>query len=277
MKRIKTLVLAASAVFALGAVTSTPAQASEGPFYKLCKKVAAGLNGEFKDNECKEPGVTLNGWNKIRLLEKETSELEGKMQSEEFVFANGVQTARCKKLKIEKGAVLVGSTGANAGTGEGTGVFEECTVEGNGVGCEVEGKEIKSEPIRGTLGFAKEKVEKGDVHLVMFEPVTGSILAKLRFVGAACSLKIATVEGKIGAQLDNGKRESLKLEENEEFSAKGLVRLPTTLITGVWVEKEGKREKMAMGIKSFGKTATKFEGETSYMLMNGEHMGVFSK
>jgi hypothetical protein len=274
MKRIRILALVGLAVFALGAITSTAAQASEGPFYKICKKVE---KGEFKDNECKEPGTTLNGWNKIRLLEKETNEFSAKMQSKEFVLSNGVQTLKCKKLKVNAGAVIRGSTGANASGGEGTGTFEECTIEGNGAGCEVENKEIKTEPVKATLDFSKEKVEKGDVHLIMFEPVTGTVLTKLKFVGGGCTLKTATVEVKVGAQLDNGKQELLKLEENEELSETGLVRFPSTLIKAEWTEKAGKREEVKMGVKSFGKAATKIEGEISHTLVSREHMGVFSK
>jgi hypothetical protein len=277
MRRIRILVLAALAVFALGAFTSTAAQASEGPFYRVCQKVAAGLNGSFMDNECTKPGTTLNGWNKIRLMEKETTEIEAKAASKEFVLANGVQTLRCKKMTVEKGAVIIGSTGANAGGGEGVGVFEECTIEGNGAGCEVEGKKIKTEPVKVTLDFAKEIPVKGDVHLIMFAPVTGNVLTKLKFVGTGCTLITATIEGKGGGQLDNGKQELLKLEENEELSAKNLVRFPTTLIKEEWVEKGGKREKIAMGIKSFGKAVTKAEGELTGTLVSGNHFGVFSK
>jgi hypothetical protein len=277
MKRIRTLVVAAVlTMLALGAITSTAAQASEGLFYRICKKVGTGLNGEFKDNECKEKLTTLNGWNKIRLLENETSEIEGKMQSKEFVFANGVQTIKCQKLKVEKG-IIVGSTGANASGGEGVGVFEECTIEGNGQACEVEGKQIKTEPVRATLDFAKEKVEKGDVHLIVFEPASGAVFAKLKFTGTGCSVRTTTVEGKVGGQLDNGKQELLKLEENEELSTKGLISFPATLIKEEWVEKAGKREKVALSIKALGKAATKFEGKISSMLVNGDHAGVFSK
>jgi hypothetical protein len=274
MKRIRILVLAALAVFALGAISSTAAQASEGPFYRICEKVA---EGKFKDIECKEPGTAAPGWNKIRLEEKQTHEITVAMSSKEYVLANGVQTLRCKKQKAEKGAVIVGSTGMNAGGSEETLVFEECTVEGNGAGCKLEGEKIKTEPIKNTLDFAKEKVEKGDVHLIMFEPVTTTVFTKLKFEGVGCTLKTATVEGKVGAQLDNGKQELLKLEENEELSEKNLVRFPATLLKEEWVEKGGKREKVALSLKSFGKAATKFEGETSIILVGGDHWGVFSK
>jgi hypothetical protein len=272
MNRIRILLLAAFAMFALSAITSTAAQAaSEGPFYRICEPQTGGF---WEDNECSKTGAK-KAFEKIRLLAGQTRNIELEMHSEEYVLANGVQTLKCKKQKAESGTII-GSTGANAGTSEEVILFEECTVEGNGAGCEVENKTIKTEPVKNTLDWSKEVPAKGDVHLIMFQPVAGAVFTKLKFVGVGCTLKTATVEGKVGAQLDNGKKELLKLEENEELAELGLVTFPATLITTEWVEKEGKHEKVSMSLKSFGKAATKFEGKTRIKLVGGAHWGVFS-
>jgi hypothetical protein len=273
MTRIRILFLAAVAVSALSAIMSTGAQAaSEGPFYRICEPKTGGI---WEDNECSKTGAK-KAFEKIRLLAGETRNIELSMHSEEYVLANGLLTIKCKKQKAESGRII-GSTGANPGTSEEVILFEECTVEGNGVGCEVENKAIKFEALKNTLDWSKETPAKGDVHLIMFQPVTGGVWGKLKFVGAGCTFKTATVEGKVGAQLDNGKKELLKLEENEELTELGLFTFPTTLIKTEWVENEGKREKVEMGLKMAGKGFTKFEGKTRIKLVGGAHWGVFSK
>jgi hypothetical protein len=162
------------------------------------------------------------------------------MTSAEYVMANGIQTVRCKKHKTET-ASIIGSTGANAGFDEGFIVFEECVVEGNGTACEPTGGKIVSNALKDTLAFSNKTSVKGEPLLQMIAPTKGSVLAKLKFEGAGCTVTETLVEGSALGEVLVSSKESLKLEEDESEGPADFPQLSTTLVKTAWIEEEGVR------------------------------------
>jgi hypothetical protein len=258
MKRIRILVLAVVTVCAASAITATAVQASEGPFYAYCEQVEPGT-GKYKEALCKELGG-VSEFEKFKMLGFEFRTLEGKLHSTEFVIENGALIIICKKLHLEK-ATIKGSAAKNPGTSEEVMVLEECAVGGNGTPCKIVGSKITTEPLKNTLAFSKNGPAKGDIHLVFYEAVKPSLLAKIKFEGAGCVLLETPLEGTVGGQLDNQAKELLKLEENETLGEIALVTFPTALIKADWIEKEGALKEVTASMTLGPKKVTKFEGK----------------
>lgn len=265
MRRIRMLALTALSVFALGALTATAAQASEGPFWSICEEVAAGT-GKYKDAKCTEK-VEKGNFEKKRLKAGEARELTAEIKAGTvFKLSNGVQTLECTALKL-KGGKAIGSTGATAGTNEEVIEFEGCTVKGNGEGCKVVGGNITTKTVISTLEFSKQVTERGDIHLVLFAPVKQPFV-EIHFEGPNCIFLVTSVEGSVDAELDNALKEPLKLEENEILGQIGLITFPKVKIKESWKEKEGTRKPNTASLKVFGVAAKEFTGESIIRMFN---------
>lgn len=99
------------------------------------------------------------------------------------MLTSGTFKITCAKTHLEK-AELIGSSGNNAGTSNETFVFEECSVEGNGKGCEVEGGKITTNSLKNTLAFTNATSTQGEIILIYFTPSSGAVLGKVKFTDA---------------------------------------------------------------------------------------------
>ena len=221
MRRLRVIVLAALALFAWSIVVASAAHAEKGPFWSLCTE-QTGKKFEFEDKECTKKSPTKEGlFEKVRLLEKETKEIEAKA-GEPFVLEGTGVKIECKALKLKKGAVILGSTGNNFGSSEEVIEFEECSATGNGEPCEVTGKKIVTEPVHDELDFETKELKTGEKLLVFFTPVKGNVFVKIKFTGEGCKLKEGAVEGSVAGEAWQGKKAVLlgseKLAEINEVA-----------------------------------------------------------
>src|SRR4029077_229959 len=143
MSRIRLILLAALAVFAVAAVTSASASALE--WYR-CFPVTPGT-GKFEDNHCQKPGGTkefekelIKGLLKIIAKQTESYTLEGKL-------AGVTVEIKCEEQKAT-GSIHNGLTGKDLEPGKGSQIlvglglinneFKKCKVEKPaGQGCKV--------------------------------------------------------------------------------------------------------------------------------------------
>jgi hypothetical protein len=175
MKGTQITVLAVLSVLALGAIAATAAQANEGPFWKT---------------------------EKARLIEGGKQPFESKTVKE-AVFKFKMVEIKCPAQKA-KNANLIGSTGANAGSGEAVIELEKCTVTGNGATCKVAKKgTIESTPLSMKLAF--ETVSRIGTIFVFLKPVSGAVFFKLELEGE-CTFPSLNVEGALAVEvLSEGK------------------------------------------------------------------------
>jgi hypothetical protein len=213
----RSALIALVAVFALGALATTAAQAAEGPFYKV-----AG----------------------VRLKAGEKSSLQAKASKNYQIWAwGGSINFDCKQQKLAKGAVVVGSTGANPGTSQEIIEFSECRVEGDGYACGLEGGKLTTTEVSQELAY--ETKERTGKILVLFKPVSklpGAYFVKpFHLVGQECKVKEMFFEGSVAAELWNGgKAVEVGKEPVEGLTSE--VNFPEPTIKSLWVEKEGKIE-----------------------------------
>jgi hypothetical protein len=279
MKRITIVGLCALATLALVAIAATAAQAQEGPFWKVCQK---HVGGPFKNNQCKEEGPPLE-WAPLRLEKGEKGEMTGK-NAGNFVLASGKTTITCKKLKFQKGATIIGSTGANFGSSEETIEFEECVVTGEGsfckpysekvVGTKEEGV-IRTQILVNKLSYPKETLVEGEKLLVLFVPKTPGVLAKIKFFGKGCTLGVEVLlEGSIAGEAWQGG--AAVLLGKEELSLTNEVNFPNEPIGLAQVEVEGEKSKVEPKM-TFGKALATLQGRYVAELTSKEAWGVFNK
>jgi len=270
------------AVLAFGTIAATAAQA-EGPFYQLCKKVAAGEKSRYNEKCAKL--VAEGGWELNRLINPATKEIEAEATVGFELAVTGI-TLKCSKLSLEKGSVLNGSTKGNAGTSLEVIIFTGCTVTGNGEKCEVTNGEIKTVPVRNTLDKENQTSVLGEKYLVSFAPKSGSIFVEVKFTGAKCKVPTTTIElgkeAKLGVAgiADNEAQHAveLKVESTETYGLSNLVEFPATLLEKEWVEEGGVAKEVKEKLSAFGKPVTKFVGKSKITLTGaskGETWGVF--
>lgn len=283
MGRFRMLGVTALAVLALGAIVATAAQATEGPFYKICTKVPAGT-GKFESAAC----VTEGGgkeFEKLALREGSPAVEGAVVTAFKLVGPGGTVKITCNKQKLEN-AALVGAAKGNAGTSVETIVFEECKVEGNGASCEpfseqFESKKelgvIRSVPVTNTLDYPKEKPAKGDVVLVLFQPVKGTVFSNIKFTGTACNAASIAVEGSVAGEAQTSTGVHVTVEETEPIEEKGRVNFPSTLIKADWVEEGGKTKEVKPSLKVAGVAAEKFTGTSEVKLSGKQAWGVVTK
>jgi hypothetical protein len=268
------------AVFVFVAIAATPAEAIEGPFYQRCKNVGAG-NGNFEDNECSNAGGAKE-WEKFRLLAG-FPQIEGAAEKEFVLVGVGI-TKKCKKLKLEA-AALVGEPPGNAGWSVEAIVFEECTVEGNGVPCEVyseqnQGKKelgvIRTTPLTNTLDFPNAAPAIGDALLVYFAPVKGTVIAALKFTGAGCKVTSLILEGSVAGEALNSKKEPVKIGQTEVLGEVNYVNFPKAFIKNDFIEEAKVLKAVKPSLKMDGIAATEFKGTMEVKLATKEHWGIFT-
>jgi hypothetical protein len=232
------------AVFVMSAVVATSAEAAEGPFYK-----ASGA----------------------RLKAGESSELKASV-SKAYVMTWGTFKFACTAQKLAAGAKIIGSSGASAGTGEETIVFEGCTVEGNGSGCELENKKITTTAIGSELAYgAKERAGKV---LSLFKPVSGSVFATLKFVGT-CAINTMVLEGSVTAEAWSGAK-AVEVGKEPAEAVANEVKFPETSIKKVWIEKARRLEEKKPVLQGFGKVLT-IVGGSELTLAGEPRWSVFTR
>jgi hypothetical protein len=235
------------AMFAMSAVGATAASAAEGPFYKITG---------------------------VRLLAGESREVKAKLESKEFIFIQ--QTfiwIRCTKQKLGAGAEILGSTGANAGSGKETLVFEGCSAEGNGSACRLENETITTTTLSSQLVYAS-KERTGKV-LVLFKPVSGSIFATLKFTGAGCIAEKTLVSGSVAAEVFSGGQAVEVGKESEAIANE--VNFPTTLIKHVWVESNGVLQEQKPVLKYGNSNFSSVTGKSELTLAAESRWGIYTK
>jgi hypothetical protein len=279
MRRIRVLLAALLAVFAFGVVMSATAEAKEGPFWSECAK----KSGEKPCEEYKRIG---KGETRIALTKATVT----------FTLGTATQKLVCTAMEQQ------GNNNAYNGSAAGTAgsvllklSFKGCTVEKNGEGCEVEGKEINTEEIKGTLDKENKAAVKGEKFLISFAPKKGAVFVKVKFTGAKCTITETAIElsgtnklgvaGIVDLEKSNtafeGTHEPVKLEENETLQKVMLTNFPKTLLKKEFVENGGVVEEVTEGLSAFGKAATEFKGHAQADMWNNKNeevtdWGVFS-
>ncbi len=223
MKGLKAMTIALLALFALGGVAASAAQAEEeAPFWSI--EAARLKAAEF------EP-FTLR------------SEEGGLTRTKKFTLTSEAgEVVTCTKQTLAVGAKLIGSGVGNPGTSEETFQFSGCTVEKNGAGCTVEGEKFNTATLLNELVLDPKK----KFAQILFKPVTGTVFATIKFAGAGCTFKETKVEGEVVGELwtdpPEAKEEEKALEalESEKVQAKSLlVKFPAKPIRFIWLINEG--------------------------------------
>jgi hypothetical protein len=200
------------AVLALSAVAaSAQAATAEGPFYKITgTRLASGSSKEVKTKS--STGV-------------------------EFYGVSGMKV-HCGEMKLASGAKLLGSTGANYGSGEATLEVSNCTVTGNGTNCNVANTTYKSTPLK--LELAYHHANRTGGLLMLLSPVKGKAKSfiEITFTGSGCLAKELSLTSSVGAYLEVGGK---PLEVGKEPAATKVVKLQFTNenVGAAWLETSG--------------------------------------
>ncbi|MFI4991496.1 MAG: S1 family peptidase [Solirubrobacterales bacterium] len=237
-------------------------------YYEPIGRALEGLGLELltgsNETRVNRPFIKIKG---KALASGETREVEGK-SAKESIFSTETVKVRCTKQKIEK-AFFSGATG------EETFNFEGCTVEGNGAGCEVEGKAIKTEPLRAPLAFSNKEAKKGEGLLVSFSPVKGVTVAKSKFIGMLCKFKETSFEGTFAGEAWSGGK-AVKSEEEPAEAETNEYNFPEKAIATAWIEEGEARKEVKESLKAFG-AATTLMAKSELKLIGGGAWGVFTK
>ncbi len=226
MKLIRGVVMLLAVILVIAGVTATEAQASaEGPFF-----VPSSERAESEE--------------KIEVSSKD---------SKVFVIKVGESKIECKSEAIKSGEI-VGSASGNSQSIEGTIEFSSCSVAGNGEKCEVEGGKITTANTTDTLAFANSS-RTGKI-LAWLAPASGSLLATVHFSGSGCKIKSIEITGSVASEVLSSEKAIEVEKEPEEAPTADEFIYPTTAITAVWIEKEGKLEEETVGLKASGKQGT---------------------
>jgi hypothetical protein len=227
MKRFRWMGMMLLAVFALGAVAASAAQAEEGPFW------------------------TVNG---SRLKAGQTRFITAKEVSP-FVLSGGGIVVTCTETNILPRGALLGSEPNEHGKINLISTFKNCKVEGNGSGSEC-GK--VTEPIN-TVSLSAEQVLDAKTKtklLTLFQPASGSLLATLEFP-KGCKFESTKVTGTVVGENLNSKKEAITTTSAKTQEESGLLSFPATQPVEVWLVKEGTgKEVENKGLTAFGAAST---------------------
>jgi hypothetical protein len=234
MKRFRLIGVALLAVFALGAVVASGAQAESAPFFSI--------------------GGT-------RLAAGKTHNIDAKAFAS-FILtdASGSSKITCTGLGTT-GGVLLGSEPGTHGNASQVTVFSGCTLAGNGANCHLAPTEgstetsttittnpIKSEEVENVVG-----THGGKQLLEAFSPVSKAAgFVKLNF-GGECTLKATVVAGSTVAEvvLDNAGEGKVELGQAPQERTSWKLRFPATPIKEVWLVSGGVGKKVETGQESF--------------------------
>jgi hypothetical protein len=240
MKHFRLMGVALLAVFALGAVVASAAQAEEAPFW------------------------TVKG---TRLEKGQTRFITAKEVSP-FVLSGGGVTITCKETSILPHGALLGSEPGEHGTLDLVSTFQNCKVEGNEPkkGEKVAECAKVTEPINTASLTAELVLDKTKTKLLtLFQPASGSLLASLTFP-KGCKFEATKVTGTVVGEDQNSKGEAITTSSTPTEEESGLLKFPAAQPVDVWLTKEGAgKEVENKGLTSFGATST-LEGTALVLL-----------
>jgi|SRR5665213_290884 len=231
MQRIRIIGLALVAVCAMSAVAATAASAAtEGPFFGVESK---------------------------RLLSGETRTITVKSVAKEYVLVGEIlgikATNTCKGLKLGKGAVLLGSTGANAGKDDEVLEYSECSVTGNGTGCKVKGGTITTNLVKSELAYSSAS-RTGRI-LTSFVPASGSVFVNVLYEGS-CTISSAEITGSAVAEVANSAGKVSEVNKEGALEVTGELINAGAKSTKYWTEAGGVLTEHTAELKFFGSAAT---------------------
>jgi hypothetical protein len=240
MKRFKLIGVTLLAVFAMGAVMASAAQAEpEAPYWTVA-------------------GTRLEAGQTRFITAKEAAP---------FVLTGPKGTAvvvTCTETAVLPHAVLLGSEPKEPGTNDEIVSFKSCKVENNGTGSEC-GK--VEEPIN-TVNLKSELVLDAKTHeklLVLFQPASGTLLAELKFP-TGCKLTSTKVSGSVLAEALNEKSEAITTSSSATQYKSGFLKFPAAQPADLWLIKGGVgKEVEVKTLEAFGGVAT-LEGTALILL-----------
>jgi len=222
MKRIKITVGLLVALFVVGAVVATAAQAEEAPYWSIeGARLGAGETATFTARS--EVGLT---------------------ETTPFVLKSpGGEKVTCEKQTLASNVrQLIGSAAGNPGTSEEVIELRECKVEGNGTGCTVN-EPVKTTALKNELVYDNTKTFLE----VLFKPVSGTLFETINFTGANCTFKETKVKGSVDGELwtdptggkEEGKSEREKVTKEKGQATSVFIVFPTTAIKKIWLITNG--------------------------------------
>jgi hypothetical protein len=210
MKRFRFIAVALLAVFALGAVVASAAQAEEAPYW------------------------TVGG---TRLEAGQTRFITAK-EIHPFVLAQATLgvTITCTETSVLPHGVLLGSEPGEPGTNDEIVTFKACKVTGNGSGatCETVTEPINTTNLKSELVLDKTKTKL----LVLFQPASGTLLAELTFP-KGCKVEAIKVTGSVLAEALNEKEEEITTSSSKTQYKSGFLRFPKVQPIDFWLIKGG--------------------------------------
>jgi hypothetical protein len=247
--KIRLVLSSLLAVLAFSAVAASAAQAAaEGPFYKITgARLASGASKEVK-------GKTRKG--------------------EFFIGGNGAPEMWCSTAAFASGAKLLGSTGANFGSGEVTLEMSGCIIPAYH-GCVVGEKgSFKTNPLKLELAYP-EDARKGPIQAVLAETKKGFLNVKLTG-GEACDyLEQLKLDGSVATEVKVGKLEELDEVGKEPVAAKTLeLNFNRGGSRYVWLEKAGTLERFEVALFDSGDVY--FDWSSELELASGAEWGIFT-
>jgi hypothetical protein len=249
-RQAKPLALAFVAVCAVSATAATAAQAVtvEGPIIQVEREgLVSGATQEFTAAD-KTAFVLKSSSAKIKL--------------------------ECKAVKVKAGATLNGAELTSGAKGSETLELSSCEGGGEGEslkGCEPEGGKLTSTALVNTLGFSGSRT---GALLVLFAPASGTTLATVKFTGASCVTKSATVSGNLIAAVYSG-GSAVEVGKDEGEAVKQELRFATGERT-ISTEKEGTLTSVKGSLK-VNEVAATLEGEATLELASAQPWGAFAQ
>jgi hypothetical protein len=220
------------AVLAFSALAASAAQAAtaEGPFYKITG---------------------------TRLASGKSQEVKAKMYSHnlyKFYLGDTQVAIGCSSAKFASGAKLLGSTGANSGSGEATLELSGCTTEGsNGAGCKLSSSTIKTVPLKMNPAYLNTK-RTGALAVIFESARTNQELFAVTLTGnGGCVDESETPWAVAGRLLGKVEVASKLVEVGKEPAATKVLDVTFPGLNDIekaWVEKSGALEEKSVGIIS---------------------------
>jgi hypothetical protein len=241
MTRFRLIAVVLMAVFALGVVVASAAQAEEAPFW------------------------TIGG---SRLKAGKTHNITAKAFSTFTASAGGVSVS-CTTTKLTAG-VLLGSEPGEPGLGDEVVEISGCTVTGNGEKCTKVKEPIVTNVVKAELVLDTTKKKL----LIEFLPNTGASFVKLTFekVGTneGCTFGTTTVEGSVAGEVLTDPGEApIEVGGAATEAHSWLIKFPATQIKEVWLIKGGVGATAKVGLKAFGLAAS-LTGTALVLLANSK-------
>jgi hypothetical protein len=238
MKRLRLLILCVIALIASSAVAVSCAQAEE-PYYEI---------------------------KHVRLGEGKTIGLELTNTVKAYVIKSGSITVKCKMVTLKAGATLIGSkVGGLAATNKEAIEYKECTQEGNGILCVVEGEKFTTVALTGTL--ARDSTRKFiDMY---FKAESGTTYATVNFTGACNQAKITISGSTVCEYIIGGKHVEVGKEPEEVVHPE--FNFPTTQISVVFFNEA----EVSAGLK-VGEAPASQEGRSETQVSTKEEWGEYT-